>query len=128
MKPLATLRRLQAVLAVTLVAAVRDDLPRTRGWRGRGRAAIEIEVANNSVPSYDRSVYLLNAGGSRRLIGRVPADSTATLRFVRPTGGDQFRLQARPVGNGSTVTSPPFTLGAGGARWNLRANVVVTGR
>jgi hypothetical protein len=85
-------------------------------------------VVNNSIPSYDRTVYLLNVGGSRRLLGRVLADSTTTLRFVRPTGGDQFRLLARPVGNGSPVTSPPFTLGANGARWSLRANVVVTGR
>jgi len=128
MKPLATLRRLQAVLALAVVAACATTSPGRDGAEGEDAPAIEIEVANNSVPSYDRSVYLLNAGGSRRLIGRVLADSTATLRFVRPTGGDQFRLLARPVGNGSTVTSPPFTLGAGGARWNLRANVVVTGR
>ncbi|HLL81132.1 MAG TPA: hypothetical protein VK420_00720 [Longimicrobium sp.] len=128
MKPLATLRRLQAVLALAVVAACATTSPGRDGAEGEDAPAIEIEVANNSVPSYDRSVYLLNAGGSRRLIGRVLADSTATLRFVRPTGGDQFRLLARPVGNGSTVTSPPFTLGPGGARWNLRANVVVTGR
>ncbi len=128
MKPLATLRRMQAVLALAVVAgACATTSPAREGGEGDDAPAIEIEVVNNTVPSYDRTVYLLDAGGSRRMLGRVMADSTATLRFVGPLGADQFRLQARPVGNGSTVTSPPFTLSAKGARWNVRPNLVVSG-
>jgi hypothetical protein len=127
MKPLATLRRIQAVLALAVVAGACATTSAREGRGGEDVPAIEIEVVNNTVPSYDRTVYLLDAGGSRRMLGRVMADSTVTLRFVGPTGADQFRLQGRPIGNGSTVTSPPFTMGASGVRWNVRPNLVVSG-
>lgn len=126
MKPLATLRRIQAVLVLAAAGACATTSPAREG--GEDAPGIEIEVVNNTVPSYDRTVYLLDVSGSRRMLGRVMADSTVTLRFVGPTGGDQFRLQARPVGNGTTVTSTPFTLGASGVRWNVRPNIVVSGR
>jgi hypothetical protein len=126
MKPLATLRRIQAVLALAVVAGACATASPARD--GEDVPGIEIEVVNNTVPSYDRTVYLLDAGGSRRTLGRVMADSTVTLRFVGPTGADQFRLEARPVGNGTTVTSQPFTMGTGGVRWNVRPNLVVSRR
>ena len=128
MKPLAMLRRIQALLALAVVAGACATTSTAReGGDGEGAPGIEIEVVNNTVPSYDRTVYLLDVNGSRRMLGRVMADSTVTLRFVGPTGGDQFRLQARPVGNGTTVTSPPFTIGANGVRWSVRPNLVVSG-
>ncbi len=126
MKPLATLRRIQAVLAFAVVAGACATA--STGRPGEDVPGIEIEVVNNTVPSYDRTVYLLDAGGSRRMLGRVMADSTVTLRFVGPTGADQFRLMARPIGNGTTVTSQPFTMGTGGVRWNVRPNLVVSRR
>lgn len=128
MKPLATLRRIPAVLAFAVVAGACATASRApHGGEGEGARGVDIEVVNNTVPSYDRTVYLLYNSGSRRMLGRVMADSTATLRFAGPTGSDQFRLQARPVGNGSTVTSPPFMIGVKGIRWNVRSNVVVSG-
>lgn len=128
MNPLSKLRRIQAVLALAVVAgACATTSPAREGGDGEDAPGVEIEVVNNTVPSYDRTVYLLDAGGSRRMLGRVLADSTVTLRFVGPTGADQFRLQARPIGNGTTVTSPPFTIGANGVRWNVRPNLVVSG-
>jgi len=126
MKPIAILRRIQALLALALVAGACATSSSAR--EGDNAPGIEIEVVNNTVPSYDLTVYLLNPGGSRRLLGRVLADSTGTLRFTGPRGSDQFRLQARPVGNGSTVTSPPFSLGASGVRWSVRPNLVVSSR
>lgn len=125
MKPLATLRRIPAVLLLAISAGACATTSPAR--EGEDVPGIEIEVVNNTVPSYDRTVYLLDAGGSRRMLGRVMADSTAALRFVGPTGADQFRLQARPTGAGSIVTSQPFTLGSNGVRWNMRPNLVVTG-
>ncbi|HEX8212245.1 MAG TPA: hypothetical protein VF584_18865 [Longimicrobium sp.] len=125
MKPLATLRRIPAALALAVAAGACATSPAREGEDAPG---VEIEVVNNTVPSYDRTVYLLDLGGSRRMLGRVLADSTTTLRFVGPTGADQFRLQARPVGNGTTVTSPPFTMGVNRVRWNVQPNIVVSGR
>jgi len=125
MKPLSTLRRIQAVLALATVAGACATTSPAR--EGEDAPGVEIEVVNNTVPSYDRTVYLLDVNGSRRMLGRVMADSTATLRFVGPAWPDQVRLQARPVGHGTTVTSPPFTIGANGVRWSVRPNIVVSG-
>jgi hypothetical protein len=128
MKPIAILRRIQAVLALAVVAAAcATASPAREAGEGEDAPAVEIEVVNNTVPSYDRTVYLLGIGGSRRLLGRVMADSTTTLRFGGHRGSDRFQLQARPVGNGTTVTSPPFTLGPNGVRWNVQPNIVVPG-
>jgi len=128
MKPLATLRWIPAVLAFAVAAGACATTSPAREGDGEDSPSVEIEVVNNTVPSYDRTVYLLGIGGSRRLLGRVMAGSTTTLRFAGHIGSDRFQLQARPVGNGTTVTSPPFTLGATGVRWNVQPNIVVSGR
>ena len=129
MKPLALLRRFPAVLVLAVAAGACATTSSTgEGGEGEDAPTVEIEVVNNTVPSHDRTVYLLGIGGSRRLLGRVTADETTTLRFRGRTGSDRYQLQARPLGNGATVTSPPFTLDASGVRWNVQANIVVPGR
>jgi hypothetical protein len=126
MKLLALLRRSSAVLALAVAAGACATTSSAReGSEGEDAPTVEIEVVNNSVPSYDRTVYLLGIGGSRRLLGRVAANATTTLRFRGHTGSDRYQLQGRPLGNGSTVTSPPFTLDANGVRWSVQANIVV---
>lgn len=87
-------------------------------------AEVLVEVANDQSPPEPITVFIESEGGSRQLLGTVPATATRTFRYKPITHAGRFVLLARLEGSG-TIGSQPFTLtGTAGVSWSLRNNVL----
>lgn len=93
----------------------------------QGNELAMITVTNDLRPQSLVTVRIATAGGSRRILGSVPPESTRRFSLSEPTLVGQYRLLAEAA-DGRTAESRDFNLFVGAdARWSLFNNSLVIG-
>ena len=86
---------------------------------------IQVRVHNDLVPSTSVTVYAVQEGGQRTMLGTVMTGTTDTFRFRPMIASGTHYLVADPPGPGDELRSRPVVFPIdGGARveWNLMNN------
>ncbi|MEX1184560.1 MAG: hypothetical protein WEF86_15220 [Gemmatimonadota bacterium] len=86
---------------------------------------VEVGVNNNLVPSTTVTIYAVQEGGQRSLLGTVMSGVRDTFRFRPMVSSGTHRLVADPPGPGDVLTSRPIVLPVSGSaviEWNLMNN------
>ena len=87
---------------------------------------VGVEVTNNLAVPTEITVYLVQAQGTRRLLGTVPGTETKTFVFTPIALSQEYRLIGeRPLER--SVVSQPFRVGSsetGLLEWSLLENII----
>ncbi len=112
---------------LTLITAVCLAGCASMGGRSEGPTLpIDVQVNNNLRLPADLTVYAVSHGGNRALLGDVPPNGTATLKFKPVAFSEPYRLLATRA-RGRDIMSQTFIVGSdmtGGIVWTLIPNVV----
>lgn len=113
----------KSVAAVFLVLGTAGLGACAPGAAGAGGGNTTVRVENNLIPPTSLTVSAVPSGGTRRVLGSVSPNATATLRFNAVRAADQYRLVAQAA-SGAEIVSNPVTFSPGATvQWDLRSNV-----
>jgi hypothetical protein len=92
--------------------------------RGSPGETVTLEINNNLAVPMPITVYAYSDVGARQLVGSVPPDREAVLRFHAPHITGDYRFVAQVQRNAQLVSNPINLNGGETVSWELRNNII----
>ena len=85
---------------------------------------VTLEINNNLAVPMPVSIYVYSDVGARQLIGAIPPDREAVLRFHAAHITGSYRFVAQVQRNAQLVSTPISLNGGETVSWELRNNII----